>query len=112
MSPAIDSFTHTIARATTTLRADECLIALRPWQLKHKGSTPDMLSPAKAAGLKAVPADPFDHKPMRLVMIEGQPIVYSVGKYGRDDAGLNDSDRDQRPSGDLIYRLKRAEPRR
>ncbi len=58
-----------------------------------------------AAGLKTVPADPYDGKKMRLAMLDGQPIVYAVGKDGKDDGGQKDSDRDQRPTGDLIYRL-------
>jgi hypothetical protein len=49
---------------------------------------------------------------MRLAMVEGQPIVYSVGKDGNDDDGLKDSDRDLRPVGDLLYRLTNAELRR
>jgi hypothetical protein len=42
---------------------------------------------------------------MRLTWINGQPVVYSVGRDGKDDGGQIDSDRDQRPAGDLIYRL-------
>ncbi len=88
MSPPIEPFTRAISRSTTTLRADECLVALRRWQLRHPGSPPDMASVVKAARLKAVPADPYDGKPMRLVMVDGQAVVYSVGRDGNDDGGL------------------------
>ena len=57
------------------------------------------------AGLPAVPPDPFDGKPMRLAKIGGNPVVYSVGKDGRDDGGLHDSEGD-RHEGDLTFRLR------
>jgi hypothetical protein len=93
------------ARTTASLRAMECLLALRRWQMSHRGSPKDLSSVAKAAALKTVPVDPYDGKPMKLVMIDGQPVVYSVGRDGKDDGGLVDSNRDQKPKGDLIYRL-------
>ena len=52
-----------------------------------------------------MPIDPYDGEPMKFAMVDGQPIVYSVGRDGKDDGGLVDSDRDQKPAGDLIYRL-------
>jgi len=112
LEPALEPFARAISRATTTLCADECLVALRRWQLRHQGSPPDMASLVKSAGLKAAPVDPYDGKPMRLAMVDGRAIIYSVGRDGKDDGGHKDSDRDQRPSGDLIYPLEPAEPRR
>ena len=66
----------------------------------------------KEAGLKAIPTDPYDGKPIRLAVIDGQPVIYSVGRDGRDDGGLKDSNRDMQPTGDLIYRLPAVEVRR
>ena len=65
---------------------------------------------AKEAGLKAVPTDPYDGKPMRTAVFDGQTVVYSVGKDGRDDGGQKDSIYDTKP-GDLIYRMKRMTTR-
>ncbi len=45
---------------------------------------------------------------MRLAVVEGQPVVYSVGKDGRDDGGQKDSKYDTQP-GDMIYRLRPVE---
>jgi hypothetical protein len=42
---------------------------------------------------------------MRLAFVAGEAMSYSVGRDGIDDRGLVDSDRDMKPSGDLIYRL-------
>jgi hypothetical protein len=38
---------------------------------------------------------------------DGRPVVYSVGKDGKDDGGTVDSKNDTQP-GDLIYRPVRA----
>ena len=39
-----------------------------------------------------------------MATLGGQPVVYSVGKDGRDDGGSEDSDFDRRP-GDLTFRI-------
>ena len=61
--------------------------------------------------MKDVPADPYDGKPVRLAVVEGQPAVYSVGRDGKDDGGQKDSKFDVQP-GDLIYRLAAMQVRR
>jgi hypothetical protein len=93
-----------LARASATVHAMECLIALRRWQLSHRGTPRDLPTTIKGTVLKAVPTDPYDGKPLRLATLKGETIVYSIGKDGKDDGGEKDADRDQRP-GDLIYRL-------
>ena len=39
------------------------------------------------------------------LVVDAQPLIYSVGRDGKDDGGLIDSDRDQKAAGDLLYRL-------
>jgi hypothetical protein len=56
-----------------------------------------------------VPIDPYDGKPCKMAVVNGELLIYSVGRDGKDDGGLVDSDRDQKPSGDLIYRLPAIE---
>jgi hypothetical protein len=109
--PAVQAVVQALGRMTATLRATECLVALRRWQLTHQGLHRSLESIVKEAGLKAVPIDPYDGKPMRLAVIGGEPVIYSVGKDGKDDGGLKDSDRDMRPAGDLLYRLPTVEDR-
>ena len=57
----------------------------------------------KAAGLPRVPIDPYSGQPLRMAIIDGEPVIYSVGKDGRDDGGRIDSDSTgspaTRPSG-------------
>ncbi len=101
----LEAAARSTSRATASLRADHCLLALRRWQSSHRGSPKDLSSVARGAVLKSVPIDPYDGKPFKMAVVDGQPIIYSVGRDGKDDGGLVDSDRDQKPSGDLIYRL-------
>jgi hypothetical protein len=86
------------------------MIVMRRWQLKHRGLPRALTVAAKEAGLKAVPTDPYDGQPMRVGVFEGQTVVYSVGKDGRDDGAKVDSKYDTRP-GDLIYRVPSVEER-
>jgi hypothetical protein len=86
-----------------------CLLALRQWRLSNRGLPNSLASIVVGAGLKSVPIDPYDGKPCKLAAVDGEPFVYSVGRDGKDDGGLVDSDRDQRPAGDLIYRLPAIE---
>ena len=104
ISPATAAFTQAVGRQAAHLHADNCLIAVRRWQLGHDGPPADLLEAVTAAGMPAVPVDPYDGKPMRLATVEGEPVVYSVGKDGVDDGGLVDSNKDSKP-GDQIYRL-------
>jgi hypothetical protein len=111
MTPNPESFMRGISLATTSIRATECLIALRRWQLGHRGEPRDIATAIKGSPLKTVPLDPYDGRPMRLAFVDGQPVVYSVGRDGKDDGGRIDSNRDMKPSGDLIYRLPPASAR-
>jgi len=73
-----------------------------------QGRGPGQLADAcREAGLAAVPADPLDGKPMRLAVLDGVPLAYSVGKDGFDGGGRVDSQRDTQP-GDLTLRLPPA----
>jgi hypothetical protein len=54
--------------------------------------------------MSAVPADPFDGRPIRMATIGGAVVVYSIGKDLKDDGGRLDSARDSKP-GDLVFAL-------
>jgi hypothetical protein len=109
--PVVVAYSQAMGRVTASLHAAECLIVMRRWQLTHRGLPRALLVAVREAGLKAVPTDPYDGKPMRVAVFEGQPIVYSVGKDGHDDSALKDSKFDTQP-GDLIYRMSPTEVRR
>jgi hypothetical protein len=101
-----------LATTEANLHGLETLAAVRRWQITHRGavggSLPRNLAAAcREAGLKAIPIDPFSGQPMKFVVRDGRPIVYSVGKDGKDDGGTVDSKNDTQP-GDLIYRPARS----
>ena len=92
------------AKSVLGPRAAQCLVALRLWTSRSKGVPTDLATMVKAAGLPSVPIDPYSGKPVRMAIIDGEPVIYSVGKDGRDDGGRIDSDSDRKP-GDQIFRL-------
>ena len=60
----------------------------------------------KAAGMSQVPTDPFSDRPMLMTVIEGKPVIYSVGPDGKDDRALVEWNYDTREqTGDLLFRL-------
>jgi hypothetical protein len=110
MDPArMEAVARAESRAIASLRAAQCMLALRQWQLSNRGVPSSLASVVKGAGLKSVPIDPYDGKLFKLAVVDGAPLVYSVGRDGQDDGGLVDCDRDQKPAGDLIYRLPTIE---
>jgi hypothetical protein len=108
LQPAFQAAIQAFGRSEAALRAAEGLTAVRRWQLTHGGANPpDLASAFRASGRQAVPADPYDGRPIRLAVVEGKPVVYSVGKDGKDDGGLVDSDYDRKP-GDQVYTIPAA----
>jgi len=97
-------FAEADTRSTTRLRAAQCLVALKRWQLTHNSLPTDLHSVVKEAGLSEVPIDPFGTGPLKMAVIGGRPVVYSVGSDGRDDKALIDWNSGQQP-GDYIFRL-------
>ena len=49
------------------------------------------------------PIDPFDGQPLRMIQRDGELVLYSIGKDGRDDGGL-DGQHNFEP--DIVVRLK------
>jgi hypothetical protein len=62
-------------------------LALEAYRRGHGGTYPTSLDQLVPALLPAVPEDPCDGKPVRYRLIDGRPIVYSVGMDGDDDGG-------------------------
>ena len=105
--PPTLAFTQAFGRQVACLHATQCLIALRRWRFDHEAPPASLLDAVKAGGMVAIPADPYDAKPLRMALIEGEPVIYSVGKDGVDEGGLVDSVYDTK-AGDQIYRLPAA----
>lgn len=99
------------ARIKVQIRAAECLIAVWLWNHRTHNPVSDLATVTKAAGLPRVPLDEYSGEPLRMAYVDGEPVVYSVGKDGRDDGGRIDSDFDRKP-GDHLYRLPGTENNR
>ena len=92
-------------RSQTLLRGTECLVALRRWQFEHKEPPRDLETLAKAAGMKDVPIDPYSDQPLRMTMLEGSPVVYSIGADGKDDGAKVVWDLAPNHPGDYVFRV-------
>ena len=104
-SSALGAFIQSLARAKARIRVGTGLIAVRRWQLSHRGGLPpSMEAAANEAGLRAVPVDPYNGRPIRFAIVDGQPTAYSVGQDLRDDGGRIDNARTP-DSGDVVLRL-------
>jgi hypothetical protein len=94
-------------RDLTRMGAMQCLVALRRWQLQEgKKLPPDLLTVCKAAGMKTVPVDQYSKaaEMLRSKIFGVDPVVYSVGKDGKDDGAQLDWNWG-RTKGDFIFRL-------
>jgi hypothetical protein len=94
-------------RCQATLRGTQCLVALRRWQLEHRQPPKDLDTVVKAAGMSGVPIDPYCDQPLRMTLLQGEPVVYSVGKDGKDDRAMADWRFGSQP-GDFMFRLQRS----
>ncbi len=103
----------------TKLPALKALVALHQWRIKHKGTLPSSLEEVmKDLGYPDLPIDAFSNMPLRLTVLNGEPVIYSVGPNGVDEQAkiksrfslqadpvtrrLNDPTQSK---GDLIFRL-------
>ena len=92
-------------------------LAMRSYNVE-KGRPVAALADLVTAGfLKELPADPFSDKgePIRYKADPEQPLLYSVGKDGRDDGGTFKLDADggvDKDSPDIVFFLKGDRPAR
>ncbi len=104
-APSLRNSMEIIACDKAMLRDALALVAIRHWQLRHADALPSSLAEAcRDAGMPAVPADPYDGKPLRMTLINGQTVVYCLGKDGRDDRGQRAALRAHN-DGDVLLRM-------
>jgi hypothetical protein len=56
---------------------------------------------------RSIPIDPYDGKPIRFRIVDGQPTVYCVGPDGQDDGGKSEM-RGASGKGDILLRLPKS----
>jgi hypothetical protein len=91
-------------RLQTDLAGTQALIAVRRYALAHGTPPADLETACREAGLPAVPTDPFSGQPMRYKLMDGKPVVYSIGFDQKDDGGAVVSLGPPLP-GDQVYRI-------
>jgi hypothetical protein len=105
LMPALGAVSESETRIKTTTRAAEALVAIRRWHIIHKQLPTTLAEACREAKLRGVPADPFaDRQPLKYRVMQGQPLVYSIGKDGQDDRGEKDCRFNTQP-GDLLFPL-------
>ena len=63
-------------------------LAIEQFRLRHAGQLPESLADLVPGILREAPRDPFDGQPMRYKRWLNGYCIYSVGKNGRDDGGV------------------------
>lgn len=76
-------------------------IALELFRRRHEG-WPERLEELVPAFLPALPLDQFDGQPLRYRLVDGKPLLYSIGEDRDDDGGRRHTDRKR--GGDWILR--------
>jgi hypothetical protein len=92
-------------RRVALLRCAAVALAVERYHVA-RGAWPESLDKMVEAGLlKAVPRDPFDGRPLRIVKRGGGVVVYSVGVDEADDGGKLDRQKMTGPGVDVGFEL-------
>jgi len=101
--PATSQFGEACRRHRARLQGVILFTAVRRYQLKHGRLPETLLVAAREAGIQEIPIDPYDGQPMRYVVIDGKPVVYSVAIDRVDDGGQTDWEFGKQP-GDFLFK--------
>jgi hypothetical protein len=80
-----------------------CAIAARQYEHQH-GELPAALADLVPEFLPAVPTDPFDGRPLRMIATAEGLTIYSIGRDRQDDGG---SDPERKGDPDVVVRVKK-----
>ena len=87
-----------------------CLACLRHWQFDHAEPPTSLESLLADAGVDDLIPDPYGTgEPLRWLMIDGQPVIYSLGGDEYDDGGKKEWELKAEGSGDMTFRLETIE---
>jgi hypothetical protein len=84
--PALSNCHVKEAGAVARLRAARIALMIERYRLAN-GELPNSLGDLVSKLVDAIPADPFDGKPLRYKKLAKGYVVYSVGENGKDDGG-------------------------
>lgn len=101
MEPTMTNLFEVLGREEAQDECARAAVAMTRYRLDH-GKLPSRLYELVPKYLEAIPADPFNGQPVRLVVKKDQWIIYSVGPDGVDDAGV---EYNTSGKGDVIFTL-------
>jgi hypothetical protein len=101
--PATKTSFEATGRNLALREAVRCAIAAERHRLAH-GKLPAKLADLLPEFLPAVPSDPFDGQPLRMLDRGEAVVFYSVGKDRKDDGGV---EQDHRGEPDVVVTLRR-----
>ena len=94
-------------RSAIKRQGTQALVALRRWQLTHTEPPRDLAQLMADAGLNDIPRDDYAEAPLKLATLKGQPLIYSIGPDGKDDAGAVEFKPQSglKGPGDILFQL-------
>lgn len=85
--PLLGSSLHQLEQRNDAIRRLLIVeLALHAYALEH-GSPPQQLNELVPGYLPSLPVDPYDAAPLRYLLKDDVPVVYSIGPDGDDDSG-------------------------
>jgi hypothetical protein len=110
MMPSLSRAVILHMRVAAGLECARAALAAEAFRMRT-GRLPDSLPELVPADLPAVPADPFDGQPLRLVVTEHGIVIYSVGENLTDEGGNVVRDPQTKRFPDVGFRLLTPEHR-
>jgi hypothetical protein len=86
--PRISSMFASEADMAARLRAAQVALAVERFRSRHQGRLPASLEELAPDFCKALPADPFDGKPLRLTVLDSGYAIYTSGTDARNGGPL------------------------
>ena len=87
--PALGNYHLREADHVALVRVAVAALAVERFRLAHTNALPASLEQLSPSCCRAVPADPYDGKPLRYKAHDASYAIYSVGSDGQDDGGVN-----------------------
>ena len=106
MLPALTPMIERAGEIVGQRRAARVGLAVERYRLAHQNALPDTLDQLVPQFLAAVPADPFDAKPLRYAKKSPGYVIYSIGKDRKDDGG-SARDGERTSSYDVTFAVRR-----
>ncbi|MBL7219205.1 MAG: hypothetical protein ISS69_03750 [Phycisphaerae bacterium] len=104
MLPAVSAYPDRAAESDAKRRLARLAIAMTICRVKT-GALPESLYKLTPEFIEAIPADPFNGDPLRMILNkDGGAILYSVGPDLKDNGG-RPLDGEKKRTGDVIFRL-------